>query len=244
MIQPYIALANPLRDFNIDKQSSEPYFLPPQYLQPIIEGSGLSANDLKIRSLFDPRAREQLIREQERRYPNPKLNKSKVIFHARSEKGGQPVIAEEVVLSTLEERSRMANSRADFSRNVQQRRAGSELKNDFTKLKPLMSCDKARTESTNRNNNKDTESIVDVLFIPTNYRTSSPKDIFGQKTDVYVYDTANPDPIIASLNLALEIPCLPYRIRHTKSFLFEHFGEHALRNYDGNPHGNGQNLLQ
>ncbi|MCB0320172.1 MAG: hypothetical protein KDD60_04545, partial [Bdellovibrionales bacterium] len=115
------------------------------------------------------------------------------------------------------------------------------------KLKPLPRCAEDRTNVTPRTQDvgkeRDPSLVVDVLFVPPGMETSSPQEIYGRSTEVIVYDPTKPSQY-KLLAETLHVSCLPFRKRHTGTYLFEHTGEPALRNYDGNPNGEGQNLIQ
>lgn len=113
------------------------------------------------------------------------------------------------------------------------------------RLPPLPSCRASNTivlereEIAKGNENK---IFGDFLFIRPEKKTTSPEDIYGYSALISVYDPKRPDPLSLSAKL-LGVTCLPFRIRTTGRFIFQHEGEAALYNYDDDPNGKGEKLF-
>ena len=113
------------------------------------------------------------------------------------------------------------------------------------KLKPLPSCQKSLTRSSLLDSQSPKGVRVgraDLLFIPPKYSTTDAADIFGHSAEVVVYDPSKASRFSLVAD-AFQLKCLPYRVRSSGTHLYEHFGEKALRNYDGDPNGEGESYL-
>lgn len=80
----------------------------------------------------------------------------------------------------------------------------------------------------------------DLLILPdTSLSEFDPLELFGRKVQILEVDQENKELPYQMAN-SLNFKCLPGRVRITKEFMFVHFGEDALKNYDDDPHGVGK----
>lgn len=81
--------------------------------------------------------------------------------------------------------------------------------------------------------------LVDLLFMPKENVPVDKKEIFGKRTVVRPYDRSKPNLMSLSA-IGIGITCLPTRLRVTRAFVMRDEGRNALKNYDGDPHGEGE----
>lgn len=103
----------------------------------------------------------------------------------------------------------------------------------------LPNCKENITERTATNYSlaEDTHQVLlDILFmkkedIPVDY-----KEIFGKRVVVRPYNKEKSSVSV----LGIGVKCLPTRFRVTRSFVMHDLGKNALKNYDIDPHGEGE----
>jgi hypothetical protein len=124
-----------------------------------------------------------------------------------------------------------------------QKEAQKELKEQLTPIK-FEACKLSTKENQviadpNSSNAKDLE--MDLLFIAEEDLPKTNTDyfeLFGKKTDLKIISKWSLG--IQQAAKSININCLPTRFRATKSVVFQEQGAYALRNYDKDPHGEGE----
>ncbi|MCB0330116.1 MAG: hypothetical protein KDD70_10640 [Bdellovibrionales bacterium] len=250
----YAVSADEIRKSPLDSvkfsESEDGGYLPASQFYETAKELGLSPNDLRLRALFNPEAREQL-ESRPTEAPAPATQESqegtkpKVFAHVKDKSGGTEVIS---IGKVLEPHLKMVVARKEEFKQIaldhlklQQKKAIESFK-----LDPKPNCLFNKTDKTVFDTplpNRAHETVGDILFVPPKYFTTNVKEIFGEGVKLVLYDSSKPSPYTLMAKL-YEVTCLPYRIRATGSVLYQHYGEPALRNYDGNPHGDGKNLLE
>ena len=229
------------------KRASQPSkYLSPHLFNKMSEKFALKPNDLRLRALFDPEDAKKLQKQREKEQASKTKSKDngKLLFHLVKSKGGDEIVSDKALkkkikdkiarkLPTLKERAQKA-----FDKQT-------TLAKAKLKLEKLPKCKKDSTERT------ETPGIPeqfrekhshDVLIVSPKYDTQSAEDLFGENIQLIVYDTSKPNSL-GFIAKGLQATCLPFRVRSTGEFLYQHQGEHAVRNYDGDPHGEGESLL-
>ncbi|MCI5065704.1 hypothetical protein MRY87_08275 [bacterium] len=205
----------------------------------------LDPNDLRLRALFDQGAKEELQRQQRSSSPPSPHEPPPLVAHKKNKNGGESIISREEIIAPyrkmLEERKEEITAAAMAHIKAQREQA----KKIFW-LPKVPTCSQSSTEKKRvepRLKERANEVIGDVLFVAPKHFTTSSKEIFGEKTSLILYDTER-ETSMTLLAKSYEVDCLPYRIRATGTYLFTHRGKDALRNYDGDPHGDGESLLE
>jgi hypothetical protein len=198
--------------------------------------------------MFDPKARAALIETNKRSTtPSSPVNAQAprtTLAHLKKRGGGKPVISLEDVMTPHIE---LLESKMDEIIHTAQQNLKESQKQtlqQFT-LPDLPRCLHSHTEKTAlrpKVSGREKEVLGDFLFVTPTHSTTNSKEIFGESVELIVYDSSKPSPF-GLLAKSYEVTCLPYRIRSTGTFLFKHYGEDALRNFNGDPHGDGEKLL-
>ena len=233
----------------LQQEMDEEYaYLPMEDFHMMSKELGLAPSDLRLRALFHPEARQEYLQhkksqEDTARQATPQT--SKVLFaHVIKKTGGAPVITEEELMAPhikyMEENKERALQIA-----IEKIKEGQQAVRDQFTIPPLPSCLLSYTDKTELSpkvEGREKDIIGDFLFVGPKHATTNSKEIFGESVHLIVYDSSKPSPF-GLLAKNYQVSCLPYRIRSTGTFLFKHYGEHALRNYNGDPHGDGEKLL-
>ncbi len=226
-----------------------PSFIPADLFDQVKNDLELEADDKRLLSLFDPEARA----EREKLYEKQALEEAEeakkarnLIAHLKKSNGGEKVLSnEEVMKPILEKVNKNKEKFLAYERKMAKYQT-EKFKKEVLTLKPLRRCTEDKTVPVTRKNvvtAKANVVIADVLFIAPGMRTTSPHEMYGNNPEIVVYDPAKPTQF-AYMAKMLNAPCLPFRRRSTGRYQFEHYGERALRNYDGNPNGDGENLFE
>lgn len=83
------------------------------------------------------------------------------------------------------------------------------------------------------------QKLHDELYIRASDNIGSDlKELYGNDVVLRKIDYQKPNFAAYTLK-SLKVKCLPFRLRITNKFVFQHFGDAALLNYDRNPNGKG-----
>ncbi len=90
-------------------------------------------------------------------------------------------------------------------------------------------------------NAKEAKEVVlfDYLFLRKEDVPINPAEVFGKSAVLRVYE-GEPQSSTGYAAAAVNVPCLPFRVRGTRLLAFRHQGIDALKNYDSQPSGNGK----
>lgn len=238
---------SPLKQLQQDIEEQDGY-LPMEDFHMMSKELGLPPSDLRLRALFHPEARQEHLRQKEAQEEAarqaPSRTSNKLFAHVIQESGGKPIITKEEIMAPhlkyLEDNKERALQIA-----MEKIQEGQQAAREQFTIPPLPSCLLSYTDKTElrqKVEGRETDIIGDFLFVGPQHITTNSKEIFGESVHLIVYDSSKPSPF-GLLAKNYEVSCLPYRIRSTGTFLFKHYGEHALRNYNGDPHGDGEKLL-
>ena len=81
--------------------------------------------------------------------------------------------------------------------------------------------------------------LVDILYIRKANLPLDPELVFGEGVQVMTFDENKKSPQSFAIQGA-KIPCLPYRMRVSSSFIMRDYGKNALMNYSKDPNGKGE----
>lgn len=239
------ALSNSaLAELQQDMEDEEAYLPMEQFHTMSIE-LGLDHSDLRLRALFDPKARAALTEKnknmtspENEQAPRPRL------AHIKKKGGGKPIITlQEVMMPHIQ----LLESKIDELIQTAHQNLKKDQKQplEFFTLPELPRCLQSYTDKTElrpKVTGREKEVIGDVLFVTPTHTTTNAKEIFGESVELIVYDSSKPSAF-GLVAKSYQVSCLPYRLRSTGTFLFKHYGEHALRNFNGDPHGVGEKIL-
>lgn len=233
----------------LQQELEEEYgYLPMEEFHMMSKELGLPTSDLRLRALFHPDARQEYLRKKKAQEDpvkqEPSTTSQKLFAHVIKGSGGKPVITKEEImephLKFLRENKEKALQIA-----MEKIKEGQKAAREQFTIPPLPSCLLSytdKTELSQKVDGRESAVIGDFLFVGPKHITTNSKEIFGESVHLIVYDSSKPSPF-GLLAKNYQVSCLPYRIRSTGTFLFKHYGEHALRNFNGDPHGDGEKLL-
>lgn len=237
----------PLKQLQEEIKHQQAY-LPMEHFQTLSRELGLAPSDLRLRSMFDPKARAMLIKQNSTTTlplaPAKKETSRTTLIHMRKEGGGKPIISMQEVMTPQIE---LLESKMDeIIRTAHQTVKESQKKiiKQFA-IPELPRCLRSHTDKTAlkpKVTGREKEIISDFLFVAPTHATTNSKEIFGESVEFIVYDSSKPSPF-GLLAKNYQVSCLPYRVRSTGTFLFKHYGDDALKNFNGDPHGDGEKLL-
>jgi len=233
----------------LQQEMEEEYgYLPMEDFHMMSKELGLHPSDLRLRALFHPDARQEHLRQkkaqEEAAKQAPSTTSQNLFAHVRKESGGKPVITKEEIMEPHLKFMRENKEKA-LQIAMEKIKEGQKAAREQFTIPPLPNCLLSytdTTELTQKVEGRETAIIGDFLFVGPKHITTNSKEIFGESVHLIVYDSSKPSPF-GLLAKNYQVSCLPYRIRSTGTFLFKHYGEHALRNYNGDPHGDGEKLL-
>jgi len=158
-----------------------------------------------------------------------------VLAHLRGKQGVKLPTPEEqvpVIEVTEEQKAEMI---AAFTQGQR------EVVDQMRTVPDLPNCRVSRTVKTPtgfKGDRKDKRALFDMLFMRKSELPLNPDEVFGMNTFVQPFSTDKPNaPSLSTVGMG--VPCLPYRMRVTRSFSFRDEGLNALRNYDEDPQGEG-----
>lgn len=219
---------------------AKPQTLPVSIFYKLAEHLDLPPSDQRLRALFSKEEANALLKKEQ---ASTKLDLSEdrtVLAHIQHNKGGEEIRPFEEVIAPLRKQFEAEQPRLKKIAEKMLQDQREHFEKAFT-LKPLPTCTQSKTERiTLQKLPKDYQK--DVLFVSPRYATTSANDLFGESVELIIYDQDAPSSF-ALFSSALQVPCLPYRIRVEGKLLFKHSGEKALRNFDGDPYGEGESLL-
>lgn len=235
--------AHPLKLLQ-QKASMQKNYLPVRLFNQMAEKYSLKADDLRLRALFSAEEAKKLQEQRAKETPVDPLSDRKILFHLVKSKGGEQVVSQSDIRKSI--RAKIEQNKSKLDRVVSKRlKASGQAIQEELKIESLPSCTEDKTETTHTNGippefrNKHSH---DVLFVPPKYATTSTAELFGEKTKLIVYDPTKSGPQ-TTIAKSVGATCLPYRVRTTGTVLFQHYGAPALRNYDGDPYGEGEKLF-
>jgi hypothetical protein len=96
-----------------------------------------------------------------------------------------------------------------------------------------------RTETGYNLDDNRKQVLMDMLFMKKEDVPLDYKEVFGERVIIRKYHRDKPNLVSLSA-LGIGVDCLPYRLRATRQYLFKDLGKNALKNYDKDPHGEGE----
>ncbi len=192
------------------------------------------------------------ISEKSRFYPNisdkkisyasvPELDSSSdkipqtVIGHFQSDKGIEIKPGKITRKFVADDKSKDLNNKIIESANK-------EFYNQNHELRKIPNCTKDQTLKFQMAKSLSPQKefmLFDILFIRKSNLPLDPELVFGQGVQIMSFDENQK----SAENIAIQgarIPCLPYRMRTSSSFVFRDYGKNALLDYSKNLNGNGE----
>ena len=84
-----------------------------------------------------------------------------------------------------------------------------------------------------------TKLWYDYLFLYKEFVPLDSTEVYGVQTRLYPYDTSKPEGAHVRMKV-YQVPCVPYRIRHTSRTYYYDTGLNALKNYGTDQTGKGK----
>ncbi len=235
---------------NLQQDLEEEYaYLPMEDFHMMSKALGLAPSDLRLRALFHPDAEKELeqqraLKEESAERTSSSESSKRLFAHIKQKGGGTSIITPEEIMAPhikyMEE-----NKERILQLAIDKLTEGQKAAQEQFTIPPLPKCLHSYTDKTElqpRVKGREKEIIGDFLFVTPKHATTSSKEIFGDSVKLIVYDSSKPSPF-GLLAKNYEVSCLPYRVRSTGTFLFKHYGEDALKNFNGDPHGEGEKIL-
>jgi hypothetical protein len=219
-----------------EEQYIQPKELSNQQKEELAKAIGVDPNDKKFIEWVNSTKPydENLLKE---------LPEAQVIKHLKGEEGIPYPTKEEMQKYYDERYGKEISYNVDEEAKKLQKEDQKELKEQLTPIK-FEACKLSTKENQviadpNSSNAKDLE--MDLLFIAEEDLPKTNTDyfeLFGKKTDLKIISKWSLG--IQQAAKSININCLPTRFRATKSVVFQEQGAYALRNYDKDPHGEGE----
>lgn len=113
-----------------------------------------------------------------------------------------------------------------------------EIKRNYDSLLPCFENKTSRADLDSGLAVDPNVTISDYLFLSPDELPAKYEGQFGQRVRILVYKFDDPTSPVHDVAKGMGVPCIPFRLRITAKYTYQHYGKEALRNFDEKPKSN------